>query len=248
MNSIPAWDGSVEKWTEYETEVLWLEESLKPGERPQLVARLFKALSAPGKKAIQSESAKTFAGKDAEKYMQFLQRKVGILPIPDLGNKLGDFFFRLTRFTGETTAQWSISSDGVYQRLLSALERATGRKTKVIVRDSSGQTKPDERAGEFEIVDDFDHTQPFGTARSRPWSTQAKSLQSARTAASRRILGGFGLVGIPRLHLALIDPHDVHDGFLPTHVCGWLLHRISKLGPQERTAILSATCGDTRYS
>ena len=42
MNRIPARDGFAEKWTEYESEVLWFEQSLKPSERPQLVARLFK--------------------------------------------------------------------------------------------------------------------------------------------------------------------------------------------------------------
>ena len=37
-----------------------------------------------------------------------------------------------------------------------------------------------------------------------------------------------------------IDPRDVLDG--------WLLLRNSRLGPQERAATLSATCGDTSYS
>ena len=93
MNRIPAWDGSAEMWTEYENEVLWFEESLKPSERPQLVARLFEALSRPDKKATQSESTKTFSGKYAEQYPEFLQKKVGILPIVHLGDQLDDCFF-----------------------------------------------------------------------------------------------------------------------------------------------------------
>ena len=44
MNRIPAWDGSAEKWTEHENEVLCFEQSLKPSERPQLVL-LAKTLS-----------------------------------------------------------------------------------------------------------------------------------------------------------------------------------------------------------
>ena len=40
MHRITAWDGLAEKWTEYENEVLWSEQNLKPSERPQLVARL----------------------------------------------------------------------------------------------------------------------------------------------------------------------------------------------------------------
>ena len=104
-NRAPAWNSSAEKWTEHENEVLWFEHSVKPSERPQLEARLLKALSGPGKKSIQSESAKTFAGKDAEQYLELLQQSVGILPIPDLGNKLDDHFFRLKGVTGETIAE-----------------------------------------------------------------------------------------------------------------------------------------------
>ena len=37
-------DGSAEKLTEYQSEVVWFEQSFKPSERTQLVARLFKAL------------------------------------------------------------------------------------------------------------------------------------------------------------------------------------------------------------
>ena len=40
MHRITAWEGLAEKWTEYENEVLWSEQNLKPSERPQLVARL----------------------------------------------------------------------------------------------------------------------------------------------------------------------------------------------------------------
>ena len=64
-----------------------------------------------GKKAIQSMSGKTFAGKDAEQYLEISQKKVGILPIPDLGKKLDGYFSLLKSLTGETTAEWRIRSD-----------------------------------------------------------------------------------------------------------------------------------------
>ena len=92
----------------------------KPSERPQLVARLFKALSGPDKKAIQTQGAKTFAGKDAVE--QLLLRR-------NLTNKLKN-----------------------------------------------------------SLIDDFEDTPSVGTARSRPWSMPRRSLQSATTAMSRRIL------------------------------------------------------------
>ena len=84
--------------------------------------------------------------------------------------------------------------------LLPALERATGRKT------------TDEQAEEFEVIDDLEDTLSVGTARSRSWSTQARSFQSTRFTTFRRILDEFGMVNIPRSLLAPIGP----DGFLPT--------------------------------
>ena len=56
-----------------------------------------------------------------------------------------------------------------------------------------------------------------------------------------RCLDEFGMIKIPRLILAPINPHDVLDGFLPTQVRGWLLLRNSRLDPP-------ATCGDTTYN
>ena len=94
-NRVPAWDGAPAAWQEYEYEVSWFETSLSTKERPQLVAKLYPFLSGPGKKAMQSEPATRFTGWSAEEYLSYLRIKVGILPIPDLGNRLDDFFFRL---------------------------------------------------------------------------------------------------------------------------------------------------------
>ena len=238
MNRIPAWDGSAEKWTEYENEVLSFEQSLKPSERPQLVARLFKVLSGPGKKAIQSESAKTFAGKDAEQYLEFLLQNVGIHPNPVI---LGTNWITTSSDSNDRRRKpWlSGGSDGVYQRLLSALERAIGRKNKTSVHDSLTQTKRGEPVEEFQNIDDSEDTSSIITAGSRPWSTQEGSLQSGRTGRSQRVLDECGTMHIPRLHLAPTDPHDVPDRFLPPHVRGWLLLRNSRLGLQERANTVS---------
>ena len=94
-------------------------------------------------------------------------------------------------------AEWSMRSDGVYQRFLSALERVTRRNTRTSVHESSTQTKRGERVEKFEVVDDFEDTPSVATAGSCPWSTQAESL-----ARSQRNLDEFGAVHIPRIHLA----------------------------------------------
>ena len=63
---------AAEKLTECENEILWFEQTLKPTERPKLVARLFEALSGPAKEATQSQSTETFAVEDAEQDLKFL--------------------------------------------------------------------------------------------------------------------------------------------------------------------------------
>ena len=76
------------------------------------------------RKRYSPRAPRRLLGKDAEQYLEFLQRKVGICPIPDIGHKLDDKFFRLKRLTGETMAAWSIRYDGVYQRLLAAFGKS----------------------------------------------------------------------------------------------------------------------------
>lgn len=58
----------------------------------------------------------------------------------------------------------------------------------------------------------------------------------------------FGQINIPQEHLERILDVDRAAGFLSTQVRGWLLLRNSRLGPQERAAILSGTGGDTILS
>ena len=122
-------------------------------------------------------------------------------------------------------------SDGVYHRL-QCPGTSNWKENQNNVCDSSAQTKPDYEVEELETIDieDFDDTPCDGTAKSRPWSIQASSLQSAGTAMSRRILDEFRMVSIPRSHLTPTDPHVVLDGFLQTQVRGWLLLRNSRSG------------------
>ena len=95
-------------------------------------------------------------------------------------------------------------------------ERLEG-KPKAAVHDSSAQTKPDEQSGEFEAVDDFDDTPSGATARSRPWSLPGRSLQSTRTATSRRILDEFVMIDVP--------PLSWHRSILMTFLTGFCRHK-----------------------
>ena len=88
--------------------------------------RFFQSLRGPGRRAIRDSLAKT-----QRTTCNFLQQKAGIVPKHDLGHKLVDHHFRLKQQTGQTMAERSIRSDEVYQRLLSASERATGKRTKI---------------------------------------------------------------------------------------------------------------------
>ena len=109
-NEPPSWDGTESTWVEYCDEVRWYEESLKPSERPQLVARLVRQLTGAGKKAMKRVDATKFRGAEASVFLEYLRGRIGVLPIPDLGHRLDDYFFRLKRSARETTPEWSIKS------------------------------------------------------------------------------------------------------------------------------------------
>ena len=99
-------------------------------QRPQQVAHLLQALR---ERLCNLRVRRPLA--TVQKHLEFSRQKVRILPTPDRGNKLDDHFFRLKRLTGEPMTEWSIRSDQVYRRLLSALERANGKKTHFHISD-----------------------------------------------------------------------------------------------------------------
>ena len=136
--------------------------------------------------------------------------------------------------------------------VLTDLVEALGIDSVVEVPDSRRGPDSEEvglcvREDELDIDDD-----DVGTAPS------VVSLTStARTLSTGRATHGtawqppdssWGTIDIPQDHIAKVEAVDKPDGFLPTQVRGWLLLRSSRLGPQERAAILSGTAGDTTFS
>ena len=97
------------------------------------------------------------------------------------------------------------------------------------------------------LDDDF---LPTGETVWRQWQSRASDpTKSACVGACHgKEKHQHGTVDTPRSHIPVVDPHDVPGGFSPTQVRGWLLLRNSRLGPQERAAILSATSGQTSFS
>ena len=113
------------------------------------------------------------------------------------------------------------------QRLLSALECANGKRSKIHISDSSAETKPQTiRDGEvldFDVLEDFNSVRPAVTA-----------LSSATTSQSARG------------HVPVFDPHDFRDGFLPTQVL--VAFPKLEMGTTRGAAALSTTSGETSSS
>ena len=59
--------------------------------------------------------------------MDILQSRIGILPVPDLANKLDEFIFRLRRRVGESMNDWGLRSTEAYRLLTVALDRVRGQ-------------------------------------------------------------------------------------------------------------------------
>ena len=200
MKRIPPWDGSAETWTKHENEVLWFKQTLKPSERPHCLVLRRKQYSQRVPRRLLEKTLGNTSNSCSTRLESF--------QFPDLGNQLDDYFFRLKRATGGTMAEWSIRFDGVYRRLLSALERTTGKKHRSSVHDSSTETKRVEPVDRFEMIDDFEDNPSVNTGGSRPWSMRSGPLQSGRFGRSKRVLDEFGIMRIPRLNLAPNDPRS----------------------------------------
>ena len=192
----------------------------------------FPTPSGPGK---ESDTIRERFGRWLAKVLRniwsFCNRKVGVLPIPDLGNKLDDCVFRLERLTGQTLAG------------------AMARKTKINVYDSSAQTKPDDQVEEFEIAEDFDYAPSVRTASSRPWPIQGKvhSICQNRDVSSKltRVWNDQYSTLPSRTDRILMT---FLTEFCRRKFVGGCCSEARGGRPQERAAIVSATRSDTSCS
>ena len=129
---IPTWNGLEESWADYVREVEWLTFSTHEKHRPLLAAKLARRLTGSAKQALKGLKAREFYGlQGLKKLMDILQSRIGILPVPDLANKLDEFIFRLRRRVGESMNGWGLRSTEAYRLLTVALDRVpcsiTGR-------------------------------------------------------------------------------------------------------------------------
>jgi hypothetical protein len=93
---IPTWNGLEDSWADYVREVEWLVFSIPFKHRNLIAAKLARKLTGSAKQAIKGLQARDFHGiKGLKHLMDILQSRIGVLPVPDLANKLDEFIFRL---------------------------------------------------------------------------------------------------------------------------------------------------------
>ena len=129
---IPTWNGLEDSWADYVREVEWLVFSIPAKHRNLIAAKLARKLTGSAKQAIKGLQARDFHGiKGLKHLMDILQSRIGVLPVPDLANKLDEFIFRLRRRAGETMNDWGLRSTEAYRVLTLALDRVRGKEVQL---------------------------------------------------------------------------------------------------------------------
>ena len=95
----PEWDGQPTSWHIFVTETKWYINGLKPQERAHAVSRIGLALHASVRKIIMKLDADEFqTEQDLCKMLDAISRSPhGQLPLPDAGQKMGNYYRKLVR-------------------------------------------------------------------------------------------------------------------------------------------------------
>ena len=230
---IPVWNGLEETWADYVRDVEWLTFSTPAKHRDLLAARLARRLTGSAKQALKGLKARDFFGiQGLKKLMEILQSRIGVLPVPDLANKLDEFIFRLRRRVGEPMNDWGLRSTEAYRLLTVALDRVRGQEVEVA---DFGIDILSDRTNESEI--NWDQPLITEVEEDNPPVTPVRLLRSPGLATST--------TSSPDRKALEAEP--TKPEFLPTEVRGWLLLRNAGLSYQERATVIASTQGVLTY-
>ena len=125
----PEWDGQSTSWHFFVTETKWYINGLKPGERAHAVSRigltLLRSQNASVRKIIMKLDADDFQTEaDLYKMLDAISKSpLGQLPLPDAGQKIGNYYRKLFRRRGEAATDFLIREDNIHDEMWRALQR-----------------------------------------------------------------------------------------------------------------------------
>ena len=127
----PGWDGNPATFLQYRRRARRYVESTKRSERYLCGPRLENRLTDKAETAVERcRPGWLSIDQGAERLLAFLEQKCGSQAVPDVGNRLTMFFFKLRRKRGEHMGAWCMRHRNEYEELRKALVRVEGGTTK----------------------------------------------------------------------------------------------------------------------
>ena len=131
---IPLWDGKHETWAHFLAEIKWTVSSLKKDERPLLAARIIRKNLQQGPPSLvqllyKLEPEDFRAEEDVDRLIKFLEQSpLNKQPLPDAGQKIGQYYRKLHRRQQESVRQFLVREETVHSEMLKALQRLLREK------------------------------------------------------------------------------------------------------------------------
>ena len=131
---IPLWDGKHETWAHFLAEIKWTVSSLKKDERPLLAARIIRKNLQQGPPSLvqllyKLEPEDFKAEEDVDRLNKFLEQSpLNKQPLPDAGQKIGQYYRKLHRRQQESVRQFLVREETVHSERLKALQRLLHEK------------------------------------------------------------------------------------------------------------------------
>ena len=122
---IATWDGDASRWLDYVKRVRLQYEGTEPKKRCLLGAELASRLTGKAWDITSAEvdHSRLQRADGAAYLLSFLEERFCKTPIPDVGQRLEEFFMRLRRQPGASMTEWATSLRESYRRLQRAMAR-----------------------------------------------------------------------------------------------------------------------------
>lgn len=140
---IATWNGDASSWLEYVKRVRLQYERTEPRKRKLLGAELASRLSGRAWDVTSAEvDHERLPRPDGASYLlTFLEERLCKTPVPDVGQRLEEFFMRLRRTPGASMMEWSTALRESYRRLQRAMARQRQQREQQLQK-AQGSRRP----------------------------------------------------------------------------------------------------------
>eukprot|EP00434_Breviolum_minutum_P045440 symbB.v1.2.040736.t1/scaffold7481.1/size11009/2 len=133
-HAVPIWDGKPESFAHFVHEVKWTLSSSRKEDKALLASKIVRKALQGGQPTLvqlmyKLEPEDFKSEEDIQKLIRYLEESpLNRQALPDAGNKIGSYYRRLSRRSGETVPAFLIREDKVHDEMMKALQRLLREK------------------------------------------------------------------------------------------------------------------------